>query len=150
MSAAVGVISLLLAGDAAWADSGRIGLTWWLGDAVSVVVLAPLLLANAGPPGGWRRPRVLEAAAMLVSLVVVGQVVFGGPFFQTPDRPLTFACIPILAWAALRLGQRVAATSVLVLCGSLSWGRRADRVPSKGTPSTSCSCCSRHSSGLRR
>ena len=116
MSAAVGVTSLLLGGSAEWADSGRIALTWWLGDAVSVLVLAPILLARAGPPVRWTRPRVLEAAAVLASLLIVGQVVFGGPLFRTPERPLTFACIPILVWAALRFGQRLAATAILVLC----------------------------------
>jgi two-component system cell cycle sensor histidine kinase/response regulator CckA len=116
VSAVVGVSSLVLAGSAAGADSGRIALTWWLGDAVSVLVLAPLLLVWAGPPERWARPRGLEAAAALVSVFIVGEFVFGGLFFKAPDRPLTFACIPILVWAALRLGQRLAATAVFMLC----------------------------------
>ena len=138
VSAAVGVTSLMLGGSAAWAASGRIGLTWWLGDAVSIVVLAPLLLASAGPPRGWGRPRAFEAAAMLASLFIVGEVVFGGLFFRTQDRPLTFACIPIIVWAALRLGQRLAAIAVLVLCGIAIWGTAHASGPFQGdTPNES-------------
>ena len=132
VSAAVGVTSLLLGGSAAWIDFGRIALTWWLGDAVSVLVLTPLLLASAGLPLRWGRPRVLEAAAVLASLFIVGQFVFGGLFFETQDRPLTFACIPILVWAALRFGQRLAATAVLVLCGIAIWGTARGSGPFQG------------------
>jgi len=131
VSAAVGVTSLELGGSAAWADSGRIALTWWLGDAVSVLVVAPLLLVSAGPPARWGRPRVLEAAAVLASLFIVGEVVFGGLFFQTQERPL-FACIPILVWAAFRLGQRLAATAILVLCGIAIWGTARGSGPFLG------------------
>lgn len=132
VSAAVGVTSLSLGGYAKWANYGRIWFTWWLGDAVSVLVVAPVLLVIARPPVRWSRPRVFEAAAVLASLFVVGEVVFGGILFKTQDGPLTFACIPILVWAALRLGQRLAATAILALCGIAIWGTASGSGPFQG------------------
>ena len=57
---------------------------------------------------------------------------FGGPLFKTPERPLTFLGIPILVWAALRLGQRLAATSVLVLAAMAIWGTARGSGPFQG------------------
>ena len=69
---------------------------------------------------------------MFGSLIVVGHFVFGGPFFNTPDRPLAFACIPILVWAALRHGQRSTAAAVVVLAAIAIWGTARGSGPFQG------------------
>jgi len=56
VSATVGVTSLSLAGFGGWPDYGRIWLTWWLGDAVGAVVVAPVILLWAAHPRlAWTR-----------------------------------------------------------------------------------------------
>jgi diguanylate cyclase (GGDEF)-like protein len=59
---------------------------------------------------------VLETGVLLLSLVVVSQLVFGGLF---PDKnyPLDFLCIPFLLWASLRFEPREAAAALLLLAG---------------------------------
>jgi diguanylate cyclase (GGDEF)-like protein len=119
LAATCGVTSLALGGFARWADYGDIWLTWWLGDAAGALVVAPVVLFwSASPRVHWSRLQALEAAALMVALLVVSGIVFGGFFpSRIKDYPLEFLCIPILLWAAFRFGAREVATAVLVLSG---------------------------------
>jgi diguanylate cyclase (GGDEF)-like protein len=118
VSATIGVASLLLAGLAAGPGVGSIWLTWWLGDAVGALVVAPLLLlwsgaARAGTPS---RARLAEGTLLALVLLLVGLVVFGGWFpGDTHDYPLEFLCLLPLLWAAFRFEPRGAATASAVL-----------------------------------
>ena len=119
VSATAGVLAISLGGLAGWSDFGSIWLTWWLGDAVGDLVVAPAVLFWAlHPRVHWTRRQTLEAAALLLGVVVVGTAVFDG-LFPWRDRhyPLEFLSVPLLLWAAFRFGPREAATAVLVLAG---------------------------------
>src|SRR3989475_4748246 len=124
VSPTVGVTSLSLGGFANWADCGAIWLTWWLGDAVGALKVAPLLvLWLTNPRVRWEREQVREAACLLLCLVVVGQAVFGGWMpVKAKNYPLDYLCIPILVWAAFRFGQRETATATVLLSGIAIWG----------------------------
>ena len=117
VSATCGVTILSLTGQARWSDYGSIWLTWWLGDAAGAMVVTPVLVLWSRPFRSlWRRRQALEAAVLLVSLLVVSQLVFGG-LFSDKNYPLDFLCLPFLLWAALRFEQREAAAAVLLLAG---------------------------------
>jgi diguanylate cyclase (GGDEF)-like protein len=117
VSATFGVTSLALGGFARWTEYGPIWLTWWLGDAVGDLVVAPVvLLWYARPLVRWPRARALEAAALLTGVALAGLLVFGGLFpSRVKDYPLEFLCIPFFLWAAVRFRAREAATATLVL-----------------------------------
>src|SRR5207237_9736475 len=73
VSATVGVGSLVLTGFAPWSDAGSIWLTWWLGDAAGNILVAPFLILWAAEPWPrWSAFKLLEAAALLVSLELLG------------------------------------------------------------------------------
>ena len=56
ISATAGVVSLSLGGFAQWTEFGSIWSTWWMGDAVSDLVVAPaVLLWAARPRVRWTR-----------------------------------------------------------------------------------------------
>jgi diguanylate cyclase (GGDEF)-like protein len=120
VSATVGVTTLALGGLARWADYGSVWTTWWLGDAVGALVVAPaiVLWSTPEPRVRWTRPQVTEGVALLLALVLVGLGVFGG-LVPTGSRgyPLEFLCVPLLLWAAFRFGQREVATAIVVLSG---------------------------------
>ena len=81
VSATAGVLAISLDGLARWSDFGSIWLTWWLGDAVGVLVVAPAVLFWAlHPRVHWTRRQTLEAAALLLGVVIVGIAVFDGLF----------------------------------------------------------------------
>ena len=119
VGATAGVLAISLDGLAHWSDFGSIWLTWWLGDAVGDMVVAPAVLFWAlHPRVRWTRREALEVAALLLAVVVVGIAVFDG-LFPWRDRhyPLEFLSVPLLLWAAFRFEPREAATAVLVLSG---------------------------------
>jgi PAS domain S-box-containing protein len=117
VAATFGVTSLSVGGFARWADYRAIWLTWWLGDAVGALIVAPpLLLWTHQPKERWDPRRLLEAILLLLCLFLVGQTVFDG-WLPTRIRnsPLEFMCIPFLVWAAFRFGLRETAIGAVVL-----------------------------------
>lgn len=121
VSATVGVTTLALAGFAPWDAFGAVWLTWWTGDAVGALVVAPLLITWAGA-----RPRALPAAhvgegvvigvaAVVIAAVAFSPLAFGG----IPRYPLEFLCLPPVMWAAFRFGAR-GATAATTLIGAVA------------------------------
>jgi diguanylate cyclase (GGDEF)-like protein len=119
VSATLGVTTLSLGGFARWSNYGTIWLTWWLGDAVGDLVVAPMLILwTTKPQFKWNRLHLLEACLLLLYLFFVGQVTFGGLYSSgNKSYPLEFLCMPALVWAAFRFRPRRAA---LVTC-LLAW-----------------------------
>jgi PAS domain S-box-containing protein len=120
VSATFGATSLWLGGFARGTAGSSIWLTWWLGDAVAVLTVAPLLvLWGVNPRLRWDRRRVFEAVLLALSVALVGLTVFGRRFGQ---HPLQFLCLPLLVWAAFRFGQRGAATAGFGMAALALWG----------------------------
>lgn len=119
IAATIGVTSLSLGGYAPWAHYREIWITWWLGDGVGDMLVAPLLLlwiAKFRLRFKWRE--YAELFALLGCLVLTSQIVFLGLFLPVPRNfPLEYLCIPFLIWAAIRFGQREAATATAILSG---------------------------------
>ena len=117
ISPTLGVVSLAVQGFAQWSDFGSIWLTWWLGDVGGALVVAPLLLLwIENPRLHWNQARALEAVVLFVTLIAVGQLVFGMPTTAgLKGHPLAFLCMPVLGWAAFRFDQRTASTALFVL-----------------------------------
>jgi signal transduction histidine kinase/integral membrane sensor domain MASE1 len=130
-SATVGVTSLTLSGLAAWANYGAIWLTWWLGDAVGAIVIAPVLMLWAlNPRVRWDRRYGLEAILLCLSALLLALIIFGGlSRLGAQHYPLEFLMLPIIVWAAFRFGQRGAATLALGLSGIAIWGTLAGFGP---------------------
>lgn len=131
VSATLGVLSLGAGGVVPWGRAGATWSVWWLGDALGDLVVAPLLLALALPRGerthaGSR----VELAALLVALVLVGQVVLDGRLVAEASRyQLQYLVFPFLLWAGLRFGPREVAVTVAVVSGSVLWGSIHHRGP---------------------
>jgi PAS domain S-box-containing protein len=124
VGATFGVTSLSLGGFSNWADYGTVWWTWWLGDAAGALIVAPLLvLWVTNPRVRWSRSQMLEAALLLLLLVVASLAVFGGLLpIKVQDYPLDFLCVPMLVWAAFRFGPRETAIAAFVLSTLALWG----------------------------
>ncbi|HMB37130.1 MAG TPA: MASE1 domain-containing protein [Methylomirabilota bacterium] len=125
VSATIGVGTLVLAGFAPWAKAGAIWLTWWLGDAVGVVIIAPVLIlwAEKKQPRRWNPSRLFEAGLLVLAVLIAGQLVFGAVLPKAnPTYPIDFLAVPPLVWAAFRFGQRETATASFILAGMGIWG----------------------------
>lgn len=124
IAATAGSTSLLWGGFAAEKDFSPIWMTWWLGDAVGIILIVPLILLWKSKPAlRWRWKYILEAIVLLMCMVFIGLVVFDGFLISgMAEYPLEYLCIPFLIWAAWRFGQREAAIATLVLSVTAVWG----------------------------
>ena len=116
VSASIGLTSLALGGLADWKRFGPIWLTWWLGDLVSALVLAPLLVVWGRGSASARGS--LEMVLMVAVIAATAAMVFGGLLPAPFDRyPTSFLAFPPLLWPVFRLGQRGTVLAILVLAG---------------------------------
>lgn len=111
VSATVGIGLLRLTGSVPGHDFWSAWSAWWTGDAMGVLVCAPLLLAlyrfrlpEDRGPFDLIEPAVLLAGTVLVTLAVTNS-----------HLSLLFLVFPLLIWAALRFQLIGAAPCVLVV-----------------------------------
>lgn len=77
VSATIGNASLCLGGAAAWANFGSLWLTWWIGDGVGALVVAPLILNWVDRSSEhWPARRLAEALLLLASVSAVSTILF--------------------------------------------------------------------------
>jgi diguanylate cyclase (GGDEF)-like protein len=122
VAASIGVTSLALAGLVPVADAPRVWLTWWLGDAVGDIVIAPALILWIGvkPAPSWTRGKLGEAIALVLVTALVTLALFGG-VFGSRHYPLTVLLWPVMIWVAFRFGPREAATAILIVSAVAIW-----------------------------
>jgi integral membrane sensor domain MASE1 len=126
VSATVGAATLVMAGAV---DADRFWSTWsvwWTGDAMGVLVVAPVLFIAA--TRRWRLPfaRWLEAAALLLGITAVTLVV------TSATASLMFLVFPMLIWAAVRFQQSGAVPCNLVVSVLVVLAAAAERGPFAG------------------
>ncbi|HEY7193607.1 MAG TPA: MASE1 domain-containing protein [Gemmatimonadales bacterium] len=122
VSASIGITSLALGGLLSWQDAPRVWLTWWLGDAVGDIVIAPALILWVGvkPAVAWTRRRFVEAIVLALITLLVSYGIFGG-VFPTRHYPLTVLLWPVMLWAAFRFSPRESATAMLLVSFIAIW-----------------------------
>jgi len=131
VSATIGNASLCLGGAAAWSNFGRLWLTWWIGDGVGALVVAPLVLTWVERPAErWPSRRWAEALLLMSLLFAASTSVF---WEALPSNFVNLALgrliVPFLLWAAIRLGPRGVATAVTLFSGVAIWGTRLGLGP---------------------
>jgi diguanylate cyclase (GGDEF)-like protein len=116
VSATIGVVSLATGGLLAWSSASRVWLTWWLGDAVGDIVIAPALILWIGvrPSRPMARGQMLEAIAAAFVTTLVTYAIFGG-LYPARNYSLTVLLWPVVIWVAFRFGPREAATAILLV-----------------------------------
>jgi diguanylate cyclase (GGDEF)-like protein len=130
VSATCGAATLAVGGFATWADYGGVWTTWCLGNLAGSILVAPcVMLWGPGSWTIWRPRKAVEAGALLVAVILVGLLVFCGIPADAKDFPVEFLCVPVLVWAAFRLGRREAATAILVLTAIAIAGTLAGHGP---------------------
>ena len=124
ISPAFGMTSLAVAGFADWTNYGAISLTWWLGDVTGDLIFTPLvLLWSVASKRRWNKKEAAEVGALLLLLVLLSGVVFGGwPGVSTRNYPIVLICGPIVIWTAFRFTQRETATGIFILSAIAVWG----------------------------
>ncbi|MFN7146340.1 MAG: sensor histidine kinase, partial [Myxococcota bacterium] len=114
LSATVGASTLLAVGAVPRASFGEAWFEWWVGNALAVLVVTPLLTSWISAPRPRVAPRrVAEFVLMVTGLGLAAAHSVLGAFPQVPGAAReTYLLYPFLVWAALRFGPRAAATMV--------------------------------------
>ncbi|MBI4206761.1 MAG: PAS domain S-box protein [Betaproteobacteria bacterium] len=98
-------------------------LTWWLGDAVGILIVTPLILSwCVRGTVSWTPPRQLEAACLSVLFLFTAGAIFlrtDGVHFD--PLALKFLVLPFIIWVAFRFGQREVTAATLAVCVLSVW-----------------------------
>ncbi len=126
VTATNGFANLALRGFIPRTEWGFAWWTWWIGDSMGVLFVAPLLLTWAADPRpAWSGWRAVEAAALFLTLATAAFFIFSGP----ARYQIQYAVFPFLIWAALRFGMREVTTAMAVMAGFAVWGTTHERGP---------------------
>lgn len=120
LAAFVGVTALTLAHTKVWSGYGSAWRIWWLGDAMGVLVVAPLILTSQDLLRVCRGWRLLEGCFLLIATLVTSAATFGGAAVR--DDVLAFVVFPFVIWAALRFRVAGAALMSLIAASVAVWG----------------------------
>ncbi|PPD46006.1 MAG: PAS domain S-box protein [Methylobacter sp.] len=116
VSAVIGTGALRLSGPLTAQDYLSIGLNWWQGDFLGIVLMAPLILVWRQPPIGWfKADRVLETIACFGLSWLFGQIIFLGWFNDVLGPMLDFWMFVFLVWGAVRFESHGALLILLVI-----------------------------------
>lgn len=117
ISATIGVSTLYFAGLVVPQRLAETWRTWWVGDAIGALLVAPVILVWATRPRFNLPARgLIEAGLLMLAVLVAGLVIFIVPFTRD-EGPFgkAYVFFPLLMWAAIRFGQRGAVTATLLV-----------------------------------
>ena len=125
LSATIGVGSLLAGGLVSPERFFVTWRTWWLGDAIGDLVVAPLLLTWRPARGAaLMRARRIEAAALLLLLALASFFIF-----ERTKGVMAALLSPLFVWAALRFGERGSARATFVVSVIAIWATARGHGP---------------------
>lgn len=132
VSATIGVVALVAAGHATWADAIPVWITWWLGNLAGAILATPALVLWARTMRG-EEPAPLAANALIsfAAALFIATIAFSpiSPVPASSRSALAFLVILPLLWSALRLGLRETATMALLISSFAVWGVIAGSSP---------------------
>jgi len=124
VTATNGVLNLALAGIVPWSAAASVWWVWWAGDAMGVLLVAPMILTWAADPRvRWHKTKLLELTLLVAAVIAVGWFSFTG------SLPIAYPLFPIIIWSALRFGQRETASAIIAICAIAIWGTVHDQGP---------------------
>lgn len=131
VSATNGVATLALCAIIPWSAYGSVWWVWWVGDAMGILVFAPLLLSWAAQPRPtWGAAQLAELGTLFGGLLLASLVALAGVFVHTATPfQLQYAVFPFIIWVGLRFRARETALAVALVTGLAVWGAVHDRGP---------------------
>lgn len=117
VSAFIGTATLAVSGTIGRAEVVGAFAVWWTGDAMGVLLVAPVLLAV---PLIWEEPR-WTARQWLEAVLIAGSVAVVAVAGMRASLPVLFPMLPLLAVVAWRLQLRGAAPAALVASIATTW-----------------------------
>jgi integral membrane sensor domain MASE1 len=118
VSASIGVAVLFATNVDAWSNVGSAWLMYWLGDAMGVLLVTPLVLTLPHLSKLRASVRILELAVLFPLLTAVCFLIFTDrALFAIRLHVFAFAVFPFVVWAAIRFGVSGCSLSTLLIAG---------------------------------
>ena len=115
VGASIGVACLSAGGVALTHPLRDVWRTWWVGDLVGALVVAPVILVWSKPPDLRLKSRRVEALALASAVVLVSGATFFGDLSVVSGISTPFhradLLLAVMVWAALRCGRRGAVSA---------------------------------------
>jgi len=110
ISAIGGVLTLSSAGMQEWSQFFELFAIWWIGDAVGIITVTPLILS-------WIKYPILENLSKRIWEVLIFFVLFNfaGYYIFHFSLPRTYLILPFPIWAAFRFGYAGLTTVVALI-----------------------------------
>jgi signal transduction histidine kinase len=121
----------------ALSNSSNYWATWkvaFFSEALGFLTLMPAILGWAREIPLWAKKPLahyVEAIALLIALIVLGQLAFASPLGSTLPT-LLYSLVPLLIWCTLRFGSTGVSTSMIAIAFVSIWGAIHDRGPFTG------------------
>jgi integral membrane sensor domain MASE1 len=118
ITATNGVLNLALAGIVPWSDYPSTWWLWWTGDAMGVLLVAPLILT-------WgTKSRHREAARRgPFEIVALGTALVATSWFSFMTLfPFAYPLYPFIIWTGLRFRQRATTLAIAIISAIAIWG----------------------------
>ncbi len=115
ISATLGIGALSLTHMTAWSGASTAWLTWWVGDAMGVLIVTPLILTLPRARALRGARPLVELAALLILSAACSALVFQAILKGGPAQGIVLLTFPfLLVWGAVRF--EVVGASLVTLC----------------------------------
>ncbi len=108
---AIGILSYTSLMQNVWQNFTKAFFNWWLGDAIGILIFAPLVIAWMRSPRDSKLKTWLNWEVMIVisSLTIVAYLAF------YKSQPIEYLLLPPLLWSAFRFGAMLTTSMVMVV-----------------------------------
>jgi PAS domain S-box-containing protein len=132
ISCSLGAFSLYLAGKIDWAEYSQVRWNWWLGDAMGVLILTPLILLSPFSTAALDSIKIqlkvnnkylINQGIWLILLIGVSWLVFGSKNeVLISQYPLEYLPFPLVIWGAIQFRQRGTVLGSFIVSSIAIWG----------------------------
>jgi PAS domain S-box-containing protein len=122
VSATIGAGVLFLTGVHAWSGFASTWFMWWMGDAMGVLIIAPLLLTFTGLMSIREPHRMMELACLLLGAIGSALVIFDPRLGLMRADVFAFGVFPFVLWGAIRFETAGAAIVSFSISAIATWG----------------------------
>jgi diguanylate cyclase (GGDEF)-like protein len=113
--ATANTLTIVISGLEPVANYGRVWLSLALGSLVGMLLVAPPIVLGSQSTMRLQFARTVETLGMLLAAALVGLVAFFEFPVEARGYPTELLALPVLLWAALRLGQRASSTAMILI-----------------------------------
>lgn len=124
ISATIGTSTLVLTTQTPRSTFFNIWITWWIGDLLGALVVAPTIMVWLKPLSLKEKQKtVLEGIGLLFLIVFITWYVFSNvPPIDITHQAMIYVISPFIIWAALRFGQHGATAGISLISAIAIWG----------------------------